>query len=108
MLRVLVWLRLRGFTGIRCDASRESPDVLLLHWGVFHHRLADARAEYQAFQERIAGQPIGAVYSGCGGFSRGIKAGQGSAAPEISFHATHHVVRGGADRSNVARKIDAI
>src|SRR4029077_13952767 len=85
-----------------------SSGVFLLHWGVFYHRLAAARAEDQAFEKRIAGQAIGAVDAGCGGFSRSIQAGQGSAAPEIGFHAAHRVVRGGADRRDVTREVDAV
>jgi len=46
--------------------------MFLLDGRVFHHGLTAARAEHQTFEERIAGEAIGAVDTGVGGFSRGV------------------------------------
>ena len=42
---------------------------------VVEHGLSGARAEDQAFKQRVGGQAVGAVNAGAGGLSGGVKAG---------------------------------
>src|ERR1700722_9636914 len=101
-------MRLRSVAGLWRWAAGKSGSMFLFHWRVFHHCLTAARTEDQAFEKRIAGQAIGAVHAGAGSLSRGVEAGQGSAAPKIGFDTAHHVMRGGADGSDVPREIDSV
>src|SRR5271170_6055466 len=76
--------------------------------GVLHHGSAAARAEDEAFEQGVAGEAIGAVDAGEGGFAGGVEAGDGGASPKIGFYAAHHEMRGGADGSEVTGEIEAV
>src|SRR5690349_10277919 len=82
--------------------------MLLFYLRVFDHGLTATRAEDQTLEKGIAGEAICAMDVGVGGFSRGVKAGERSTAPEIGFNATHHVMRSWADGCDIAREIYAI
>ena len=72
------------------------------------HGLARAGAEDQTFQQGIAGQAIGAMNAGAGGFSRGVEPGNVGASFEIGAHAAHGVVRGRTNGNQVRRDVDVV
>ena len=74
---------------------------------LFDHSLARESAKNQSFEERIAGEAVGAMHARRGSLSRSIQAGKGSAALQICFHPTDHIMRGGANRRQVARQVQA-
>ena len=71
---------------------------------VGEHGLRGARAEDEAFEQRVRGQAVGAVDAGAGGFAGGVEPGEGGAAVEIGADAAHEVVRRGADGDQVAAR----
>lgn len=71
------------------------------------HGVSSAGAEDDAFKQGIAGEAVGAVDAGAGGFAGGIEAGDGSASLKISADAAHEVMRGGMDGSGLPGQIDA-
>ena len=72
------------------------------------HGLRGARAEDQAFEQRVRSQPVGAVDAGAGGFARGIEAAQAGAAGEVGADAAHQVVRRRAHGNQIARQVEAV
>ena len=70
------------------------------------HGVRRARTEHEPFEQRIAGQTIGAVDAGAGGFAGGKQARDRRAPIEIGLDATHHVVRSRAHRNPVRRQIE--
>src|SRR5262252_1884368 len=75
---------------------------------VFHHGVAGARTEHQAFKQGIAGQAIGAVNASGGRFARCVEAWHAGVSPKIGFDAAHHKVRSGTDRSQVAGEVETV
>jgi hypothetical protein len=51
------------------------------------------RAQHHAFQQRVAGQAVGAVQAGVGGFAHRVEARQVGAAVQVGDHAAAGVVR---------------
>ena len=51
-------------------------------------------AEDQALQQRVGGQPVGAVHAGAGHLAGGVEARQRGAARQVGEHAAHPVVGG--------------
>ena len=94
--------------GLGSGRARKCALGLLGDGSIFHHGVAGASTEDQAFEKGIAGQTIGAMNTGESGFARGIEAGDGGASPKIGFDTAHHEVGGGTDGSNVAGKIEAV
>ena len=66
-----------------------------------------ALAEHQAFQQRVGGEPVGAVEARLGHFAGGIEAGRVGPAVDIHHHAAAGVMLGGHDRDRLARDVDA-
>ncbi len=66
------------------------------------HRRPGPRTEDQAFEQRVAGQAVGAVNARASGLARGKQARQRGAPPLVGVDAAHHVVRGRADRNGIA------
>ncbi len=62
------------------------------------HAAAAMPAGDGGFQQRVAGQPVGAVQPGAGRLAHGPQAGHGGAAIRIHGDAAHVVMRGRADR----------
>src|ERR1039458_5715666 len=51
-----------------------------------------ARSEYEAFAERVGGEPVGSVQTGAGALADGVQARDIRAAVQIGGDSTHHVV----------------
>src|SRR5574340_1302115 len=73
---------------------------------IIAHRGTRARAEHHAFQERIAGKPVGSVHSGAGGLPRGVQAGNVRSAAQVRAHTAHGVMRSGMHRSGGLREVE--
>src|SRR6516225_1661238 len=84
------------------------PSTFLRAGCVLQHRNSGAGTEYEAFEQGIAGQPICSMHAGSSGFTSGVQPANGGPSPGIGFHAAHHEMRGGADRSKVAREIETV
>ena len=63
----------------------------------FAHGFAGAFAEDYAFQERIAGEAVGAVDSRRRNFAGGVESGDVGASEEVGLDSSHGVVGGGVD-----------
>eukprot|EP01022_Parablepharisma_sp_SALTPOND_P004214 TRINITY_DN118_c5_g1_i1.p1 TRINITY_DN118_c5_g1~~TRINITY_DN118_c5_g1_i1.p1 ORF type:complete len:1641 (+),score=478.48 TRINITY_DN118_c5_g1_i1:3715-8637(+) len=63
-------------------------------------------AQYQAFQQRIAGQAVGAMQAGIGGLSHRIQAREVGAAGHVGDHATTGVMRRRHHRDGLAGDVD--
>ena len=72
------------------------------------HGPAGACAEDYAFQQRITGQPVGAVYAGTRGFAGREQAGQAAAAIEIGTHTPHGVMRRRMHGRGLSRQVHAV
>jgi len=99
----------RRVAGLRSGIAGKSGGVFLLDRGVFHHRLAAARAGKPVLsRKRIAGRrlapwtPVSAVSPAA------YRAWQGSAAPEIGFFTPPIMSARRADRSDTRAQIDAV
>ncbi len=57
------------------------------------HGQTGAGPEHRRFQQRIGGQPIGAVHPGGGALAHGIEAGQRGAPVLVGHHPAHVIVR---------------
>lgn len=66
-----------------------------------------AATNHHAFQQRIAGQAIGAVDAVAGDLADGVKAGQGAAAIQIGRNAAHMKVRDRHHRNCLPARVDA-
>ena len=69
--------------------------------------LCGSGGEHQAFEQRIAGQPVGAVQAGEGDFTDCIEAGQVGAGAQVGDDAAAGVVRRRHDRDGLAGDVDA-
>ena len=63
--------------------------------------------KHQAFQQRVAGQAVGAVQAGAGDLADGVQAGHVGAAGEVGHDAAAGVVRGRHHRDGFAGDVDA-
>ena len=72
------------------------------------HGVGSFDAEDETFKEGVAGEAVGSVDAGAGGFSGGVEAGDGGAAMEVGFDAAHEVVGRGADGDEVATKFELV
>ena len=99
----------RASAAVRPRRSAPSPEHRRRQFGVTRrpgHRAARARAEHQAFEQRIAGEAVRAVHARARHLARGKQPGHRRAAVEIGFDAAHHVVRCRPDRNEIAREIE--
>ena len=71
------------------------------------HIVGDAGAEHQAFQQRVGGQPVGAMQAGGGAFAHHPQARQRRAALRVGGDAAHVIMGGRRHRDGLARRIDA-
>ena len=62
------------------------------------HRSPRPRAEHHALQQRIAGQPVGAVHPGAGDLARRVQSRQAGTPVEVRPDSAHRIVRGRRDR----------
>ena len=63
-------------------------------------------AEGEAFDQRIARQPIGAVQSAATRFAHGVQARQARPPCRIAIHAADHVVGRRVDGDQILRRVD--
>ena len=70
-------------------------------------RLRRGAREHHAFQQRVAGQAVGAVQAGAGGLADGVQARHVGAARQVGEHAAAGVVRRRHHRDRLARDVDA-
>ncbi len=66
-----------------------------------------ASAEHRRFQQRIGGEPVGAMQAGRGDLADGPQAFDSGAAAHVGGDAAHVIVRGGRDRNEPVHGIDA-
>src|SRR6185437_9757062 len=92
----------------RSGASRQASRVAFRNRKILDHRLTAARAEHETLEQGIAGEPIGAVHSGVGGFSGRVQARKGGASREIGFYSAHHVMSRRGNRSHISGEIESI
>ena len=107
--------RTRGVTTSAAPAGTYAPagaDAPASARRKVHHVPRDgargAPAKDQALQQRVAGEPIGAVDAGAGHLAHRVEARHRRARPGIHRHATHEIVRRGGDRDAVAGEIQAV
>src|ERR1022692_4230752 len=72
------------------------------------HVLSSPCSVHQAFQQRIAGQPVGAVHAGTSHLPSGVETGQGSLPAEIGAHSAHSVVRRGTNGNQFGGNVDVV
>ena len=82
--------------GQRCVRQRRAADVL-----------GDARRVDDGFEQRVRRQAVGAMRAGRGDFARRPQSIERGAAARVGRDAAHVIVRGGRDRNEIARRIDA-
>src|SRR5579863_3273681 len=70
------------------------------------HSLTGTGAEDQTFEQRVAGQAVGAVDASGSGFTGDVEAGQRAATFEIGANAAHRVVRSGTDWDQFASDVN--
>ncbi len=70
-------------------------------------RSAQRGTDHHAFEQRVAGQPIGAVQTGVGGLAHCVQPGQVGSPVEVGDHAAAGVVRGRNHGNGLARDVDA-
>ncbi len=92
----------------RCRFARFGVGVGAGWRRLFADGCAGARAIHQAFEQRVAGQPVGAVHSGTGGLARGVESGQAGAPVQIRAHAAHGVMRRRPHRDQVGADVDVV
>jgi hypothetical protein len=63
--------------------------------------------KHHAFEQRVAGQAVGAVQAGAGGLAHGVQARQVGAAVQVGDHAAAGVVRRGHHRNGLLGDVDA-
>src|SRR5471032_1974723 len=83
---------------------RQIGDFILLLRGDV---LRAGAADHQAFKQRVAGQAVGAVQAGAGGFADGVQARDVGASGQVGDHAAAGVVRGRHDRNRLLGDVDA-
>ncbi len=75
---------------------------------LFAHGASSTRAEDEPFQQRVAGQPVGAVDAGTGDLARCIKSRQRGPRIDVCAYATHQVMCSRAHRDEVATETEAM
>lgn len=68
----------------------------------------DALGEHQSFEERVGGQPVGAVHTGARDLAAGVQTGHGRPSPQVGADAAGGVVRGRGDRDRLVDRVDAV
>ena len=96
-----------GFGGCRGRAPRQVERAGGRRQLRRAHVVRDARAEHEAFQQRIAREPVAAVQAGRGHFAAGPEPGHGRRAVRVGRDPAHVEVRGGRDRQGLTRGIEA-
>ena len=93
--------RLSSQRGISGSEGRRSPcGIAAISW-------AQARRHHQALEQRIAGQAVGAVQPGAGGFADGIQSGRSVRPAIVGHNAATGVVRGRHHRDRLLGDVDA-
>ena len=69
--------------------------------------LGQAGPEHHPFEQRVGGQPVGAVHPGAGHLSHRPQTGQRSGAPQVGHHATREMVGRRRDRQPVVLGVEA-
>src|SRR3984957_4866493 len=67
----------------------------------------DPVAAYRRFQQRITGEPIGAMQAGAGDFATGPESLDGSPSASVDGYAAHVVVRGRTNRDGLRDRINS-
>ena len=68
--------------------------------------LAGDLAKNESFEQGVAGESVGAVQAGGGGFTAAIEVGDVGAGLEVGFDAADHVVGAGSDGNEVGIDVD--
>ncbi len=82
---------------------RRTDTVCLL----FSHRTACPCAEDEAFEQRVAGQSVGAVHARACDLAGGEQSGNRRSSVEIGLHPAHDVMRCGTHWNPIAREVEA-
>src|SRR5208283_1565082 len=82
--------------------------VLVFRMQMIAHVLRRARPINQPFEQRIAGQPAGAVHTSTSDFSRGEESRDGGLTSKIGAHTAHRIVRRGTDGHQFGGDIDVV
>ena len=90
-------------------ASRRAAPVVVEGRGTSRlgHRRGRAGAEDEALEQRVAGQPVGAVDAGARHLAGGGQARHRAPSPQVGGDAAHGVVRRGRHRNPVAGQVEA-
>ena len=94
-------------TGHRPRITRHLP--ISGHLGgrrILLHRDGRARTEHESFEQRVAGEPVGAVDARAGHLAGGEQSRDGRASPSVGLDAAHDVVRGRSDRNRIGRQVE--
>ena len=70
--------------------------------------VGDAVGEDQALEQRVGGQPVGAVDAGARGLAARVQAVEGGPAVEVDLDAAAGVVLRGGDRDEVGGEVEAV
>ncbi len=92
----------------RRHLEAQPPHVLAQPADVAVEVLDDAVREHQAFEERVGGQPVGAVDARARHLPTRVQAGDRRAAPDVGEHAPDEVMAYGGDRDEVVGEIKAV
>ena len=71
------------------------------------HRVAGARAEHGALEQRVRREPVGAVHARAGDLAHGVEVRHARASGQVGRHPAHQVVRRGLHRDRLARPVVA-
>ena len=94
--------------GLHGQLELQPADVLAEPADIAVEMPYDAVAEHEALEQRVRGEPVGAVHAGAGDFAGGVEAGHGGAAPDVCDHTADEVVRHGSDRDEVAAQVELV
>ena len=70
--------------------------------------LGDPAREDQSLEQRVGGEPVGAVHAGAGDLAGGEQAGHDGLAVEVGGDAARRVVAGRGDRDQLGHRVDAV
>ena len=87
---------------------RHGPDHRMVPAGAVRNGLCGVSAHHHAFQQRVAGQPVGAMQAGAGGFAQAEEVLHLGVPGRVADDAAAGVVLHRADRNRAARDVDAM
>ncbi len=78
------------------------------HFYLRAHCFSGTSSKDQAFEQRVTGQAIGAVYASVGNFTRCVKAGNAGSSVRIGAHAAHGEMQCGTNRNKIFGDVDVM